>query len=1031
MNTFSVKINNVDYSRKVYFAPKWANILDERLDEGYIFMKGVTVDNFAPLSFVEVTFINHPSAKVYATKPAKQGVTQELQDDGSLKQTEVKQYFVATDNAEEYPVGSNKYTHSLYLIEVTKYAERLIGDSLYFGNTKAKTTYAELPAMGENARPGNYPGEWQNPYQSTLYEQANLNSDVYVYMPEYIRTHEPIDPATSASLTAAIADQSVKIEATDGNTTVQLQVHYDADFAVVDLSELVGNVSLIYSFDYTEDDETINYGLVKYTLGLYATHYPLKPWTVTEAITRCCELIEPLRAWKVDGAINKVDIPRFRLDGVNYNEDSPLLGYLGKRLPNTSGSQAEKYDKVFIPTMALTKCTFREQLQQIAKIAHAEPRLTYDYTNNEFTIYLDEYGGRDKWTTNKKYVEKSTKETIDDFCTTLDSQANNFVNTLDDDEAALIDPYDGGSRSLRVDTVSARITDGEAFAQTVLPIYQVLKVECSVKTNAENNPYSGFYPITDYIFEKAAYDNLSSFEGAYPYVKGYALYYTQGTPNIYGLWFKPENPVSVAWGEKYAIVNIMNAVMKADGKTMLEDNYPEILFRITYRPAFGQRVRQSKTLVGQTKSLLVYNQGANFIETRYFGNNLKGVVARLGNVEKTVTYKFAFLSEIPRAGQIFGDSKYYISAVDCEYTPNFIKATLALSKDFNRLSEYVGINKENRLFEVSEKQAQDRDSIYAETLLVTYKTSGSDTDTLFTKADGLTQIGYIFHHSGSDTAARATMATVWGEDKNGDRIHNYTVNLPVVSSAFGNSMSFTFKFADNYSAGQKSVATNNGYFGDNVPIGDYYGRMYYLGFRLKNKPAAGDTVTAFSLPQQNADAYTGAFVTTDDGLTPTPILYRKNGEEVPSFTYQLDIKTDEENIIIGSAFARICPLVTGVMPPNLILYVLPDEVPLFKERLTAEEVQLLISRNVTKSFVNSGSSSKYLKLLTSTAPHAGKAWAIVTPSNKVTKTYEDDDGFEITVEEERGLEIVLARNIDIAINSTIKLPNIALKKEIT
>ena len=44
--------------------------------------------------------------------------------------------------------------------------------------------------------------------------------------------------------------------------------------------------------------------------------------------------------------------------------------------------------------------------------------------------------------------------------------------------------------------------------------------------------------ITSYIFEMADYCTLNSYIEAYPYGKSYALYYTQGTKNIYGLNFK-------------------------------------------------------------------------------------------------------------------------------------------------------------------------------------------------------------------------------------------------------------------------------------------------------------------------------------------------------------------------------------------------------------------------------------------------------------------------------------------------------------
>ena len=73
-------------------------------------------------------------------------------------------------------------------------------------------------------------------------------------------------------------------------------------------------------------------------------------------------------------------------------------------------------------------------------------------------------------------------------------------------------------------------------------------------------------------------------------------------------------------------------------------------FSIEYTPIYSTRIRTIKQTLstGKMPRALAYNQGENLIETRYYGENLKGVVARLGNIEKTYTYHLAFLSDIPK-----------------------------------------------------------------------------------------------------------------------------------------------------------------------------------------------------------------------------------------------------------------------------------------------------------------------------------------------------------------------------------------------
>ena len=176
------------------------------------------------------------------------------------------------------------------------------------------------------------------------------------------------------------------------------------------------------------------------------------------------------------------------------------------------------------------------------------------------------------------------------------------------------------------------------------------------------------------------------------------MVYELGQRHISGLFNKIENAVSSAL-VNYTIVNILR---KTTGNASLTiSSYPELAFQVSYIPVYNARVKQTKTdieyYLADRPRALVYNQGGNLIETRYYGENMKGVIARLGNLEKTYTYMLDSVSKIPKAGELFNDD-YYISTVSNEYLPYYIKCTIGLSKDFNRLSQFVGINSAIRQF---------------------------------------------------------------------------------------------------------------------------------------------------------------------------------------------------------------------------------------------------------------------------------------------------------------------------------------------
>lgn len=1109
MNSYGLKIGIngalVDYTKYCILAPKWGQLLDERLDEGYIDLKYTPIETpFQPLTYCELSIKNTGNTPVFHKKPAVDGITQALDENGYLTQEKTIQFVVATDDVEEMPAGSGRYNHKLYVIEATKYAERLIGDTIVFGNA-TEQAYGENPAPLHVLYDYIYTDKTVKSDRYFLFKQKSnyfvIPTIVKIYNDESNSLNFPVysgdisvRQALYNVLNSSLTECRLRISDIGNNNAQLFEKYYSKDagspnygLAMFDNDTISIPVSSLSNFgegalkvEYftapssSAQDTVPPPVTLSYTYIIYDRKYPPKKWTVTDAVIRCCELIEPLRATFGENGLFNATKPRFIFNGVQY-EEIPVHGGVviqtGIRLSTyEAGSQAAYYDKIILPTMALAKCTFREQLQQIGKIVHAEPRLVSSYDNGTltFTIYYDEYGQRDYAAiADKPYIEYTAKQDINEYATNLDSNVDNFVNTFSDATGTLVEPYDGGVKSLRTDSATLRFSeDDNTFFATIEPIYKLEKVEAAAQSDGNGN-FNELSDITSFIFESADYANLSTFEGGYPNCASYALKYTQGEKNITGLFFKKPNALSTSWLGVYAIKNILQAC----GQRVYEDvisgtTYYNIRYQITYRPVFSQRVTQAKTDIGYNASTLAYNQGANLVETRFYGENLRGVIARLGNIEKTRTYLVGYLTDIPKAGQLF-DKDYYISAVTTEVTPNYFKVTLGLSKDFNRLSQYVGINSEMRMWEVSEKQSQNRDSVYKETLLLTDNNVVSNVDTLARTGTCVIQGEDIDHPDGvlaslynqffgdfEDVATlRISTAIAYGRLKNGTPIKNYAACLPVITTAFGNSMTFNFKFADNYSAGQKAVKTGEGWYGKYVPYCDYFGRFYWLSFGLMQKPDGGQFASGANIPEllpqtngvmgsglQYANIMNGSVVSTvTAGNTPLDkaICYRKNGEEIPRITYQLDIKTDS-GYIIGGGFARNCSLVGGYYEGKLKLVFFRYELPKFITQLSQKDIANKIEFNgvsLVPSLNAETGAITYLKIndvsLSSVPqPDTFKAWAVVTPSNTQTLTVSDENGNTTTQTVENGYEVLFARNGNFAAGSTIKMPRIVIKKEL-
>lgn len=139
MNTFKIKIDGKTFKPSPYGC-KFANLLDERLDEGYIVLKHLEKQEpFRPFTLVEIEFINDNKAfrtvkKAYDDTDITQEIVAPTGRLSHLRQTKKEYFFIADDDVTNYPNGSEFYNHSLYIIELSKILERFMGDSITFTN---------------------------------------------------------------------------------------------------------------------------------------------------------------------------------------------------------------------------------------------------------------------------------------------------------------------------------------------------------------------------------------------------------------------------------------------------------------------------------------------------------------------------------------------------------------------------------------------------------------------------------------------------------------------------------------------------------------------------------------------------------------------------------------------------------------------------------------------------------------------------------------------------------------------------------
>lgn len=1019
MNEYSVTINGIDYTKYAVYPLKWGNLLDERLDEAYVTLKFVPKSlqdgAFRPLSLAKIVISNTPDTNQESEQDEFFGIDQNLnQITHRLTQTTNKRFLVARDMVYNNPIGGNFDTHELYIIEETKFLEAFICDTLTFrnallnrfGQSYAATVILETETSIDNVFQScisdgslNF---YQNPNISQNFIVKSMN-EVGAPVVQKIRARGGAwaDAQVWQGKFAMAENTPVsQIDFQNGSqTTTTNEISKQITATLAPSAVLTYRINICAGFE-SGIPALIQTGTFFYYLNGVTNRKPLKKWTVTDVVTRCCELAEPLLS---------TETPRFAMDGVSYDATT------GDINAYTANSQAAKYDKVIAPEFSMTKSTLREQLQQVGGFIHAEPRLI------DGKIYFDKYGGTEMSRISQmQFISVTQTQSIDEFCTELDSTADNLVNRLNYAQGVVIEPYADGARSVRTEQTNIRIDETNGICETTLPISDVVKLECAVPTNEAGDTYSDFRDITSFIYEDSDYNNLSSYDVNVNGSKAYALYWERTARNIKGLFFKNENAINAVFSN-YAIYNIMLAcgVLMNTG-TNKASNYPRIKFRISYIPTYTARVRTNKSLViGGKPRTLAYNQGANSVETQYYGENLKGVVARLGNVERTLTYKLTWLTDIPKAGQLF-DEHNYISAVSVEMYATYIKVTIGLSRDFNRLSEYIGISSEYRQYQVSETAVYNRESVLEEYAVIT--TDASKTSDSTRMYHGISYLAETFVPSDKSINKLLTYALV----KTTDKSKNATlaqVLLPLIASAFGNTISFRFAFKDNYSAGQKSVKTtkdgNTVYYAEYVPYTDYYGKFYYLNFKLSTT----GTFDAFDIPEANYNAVVPA------PIGGTDIRYRKDNAEIPAVNYQLSFVTDDDTIIIGSALARSSVLINNItqIPAAPHIYGFTNRLPLFDEQIDITDA---IDLGVLELNEGDGLYDTAISFNPKTTAQAIEAWAIITPSNVQSDEVSDENGNVITQTVQNGYRLILGQNKHYDAGASLTLPRIIFKRKI-
>lgn len=1064
MPKFNLTIGGTQIPQYCTILPaKYDEHIYEQLDLASASVYGVKTEMYEPLAPVTFEIEGKP-------------------DDGET--TITKHYRLMSDRSEESPNGSGFYRHELLLIEETKYLEGFMVESLCVTNAGGRDfvqvtpqlynedgtlrlrligldtlkspvstgTQLKIPYLPDPVR-GSESGTVKITQSDGTTITATINADGTI-SPEYVTIKNGLNTLSYDETLSVPSQPDVKNTADIDiygqpnryplkpwtykeviNRALELvePLVWDESATREETQETSMMVTLsgnppsfsntgsisrgkITSAVITNREVFLQYGiriLISYTDTTYTVTASAPSGTITPILSAQIELT-------VEQTGNYVVPPRFKFRYMDENDAHEIAIFDG-----------------LAPEFTFTRCTLRELLQTIGGAIHREPRLD---ENN--AIYFVPLGGAEVATYRSRkenykvkelrlypYMKKTSTWELEQACTRLDSYVDNLVNQISLGDATVGQPYTNGAQSLRTVSSYIRVNEESGIFPTVFPI---LKINRFSWVDIGNIAGGGVkkYDITAFLFEKSVYDSqLSSYTTAYPVSKAFGLYYTQGQKNIGGLFFENTEWSSGVFAQP-AIVNILRAVTGNDNllSGAGADDYAKLCFELEYTPIYSARVQHGKQYLGDylvSPRVLAHNQSANQVEAQYYGENIKGMAQRLGNVEKAYTFFCEYASTIPTAGQMWDDD-YCISDVAVELLADYFKVTVGLTKNFNRKSKYIGANSYRRIYEISERMVQERQSIYTDYLVVTDREAPAPEyakNMFCDQYNFFNNLAETFLQSSISNTIKISSALIQGKTKNGKETLAQVI-LPVIASAFGNVMEFSWEFKDNFSAGQRIVYQSNdgpeGYFTTEVQYCDYYGRMYYEDLILCSTLATACDPESFPLYEKYGSNNPIEMMKLPANCT---IVKRKDSREALKENYSVEFNTDIKGVIIGSALPANNPLVSGLNPKaKAKLVILRTPVNKFSRKVNLSTENIAGEYEVTDDMIfRSSVDGVYCVDATGiAATTVGKAWAYVTPIYEGDPyTVEDEDGNVETITPTYGGELLIGRNIDIASGDTI------------
>jgi hypothetical protein len=251
----------------------------------------------------------------------------------------------------------------------------------------------------------------------------------------------------------------------------------------------------------------------------------------------------------------------------------------------------------------------------------------------------------------------------------------------------------------------------------------------------------------------------------------------------------------------------------------------ESLFRVKYTPiAPSIRYEVVRDDVSEVfvESRSTANQKLRIIDLERFTNNMKGRINQIGSSQLVLSHKVGNISQTYNIGD-FNEDKFIITKKEVIVQRDHYIVNYELNRNFNKMSQFMGIDQEIRQYEISERdRSLERDLNYNEYIEVYADNAGmsqSSSNTLIQPSILLNTVNPNYNAQNFAKYSVFTSPQLVNDDNN-----QIPITLPLYRISGGNAFGFFMEFDDNVSAGDRLLQGGTGFLNPetlrryNVPL---------------------------------------------------------------------------------------------------------------------------------------------------------------------------------------------------------------------